>query len=63
MKVNTEMIEKLAEVRLLDLEDVTTPEEMVELGVELVMVGTQRVEQRRRRRARGSESSAKRSPL
>lgn len=53
MKVNTEMIEKLADVRLLDLEDITTPEEMIELGVELVMIGTQRMEERRRRRPRG----------
>jgi hypothetical protein len=60
MKVNTEMIEKLAQARVLDLafdgqtfELVdgcdgqfrlrATPEELVELGVELVLIGTARM--------------------
>jgi hypothetical protein len=40
MKVNTEMIGKPAQVRLLEPERFATPEEITELGVELVMIGT-----------------------
>jgi hypothetical protein len=35
MKVNTEMIEKLAQVRLLELDRFASSEEIIELGVEL----------------------------
>jgi hypothetical protein len=49
MKVRTEMIERLAEVRVLDLDDSSTPDEMIELGVELVLVGIHRMAQRKQR--------------
>jgi hypothetical protein len=50
MKVTTEMIERLAEVRILDLDDSATPQEMIELGVELVLIGVYRMAERKRRR-------------
>ena len=46
MKHNTEM---MAEARVLDLDRLTTPEEMMELGVELVLVGSEKIEERKRR--------------
>lgn len=54
MKSNTDMdmMQKLAGLRVTDLDHLVTPEEMMELGVELVLVGSERKERQKRQKNR-----------
>jgi hypothetical protein len=55
MKLSTNMVERLAEVGALDLDALKlTPEELIELGVELVLIGTQKIQRERRTEARSA---------